>query len=278
MVTFYLHDSAPQASAAVRCLGNVMPHLKGRRGAAGGRQGSAGARGEDTVVLVPVGTRVWVAADELRAEPGPARGVSVDSPAPWGAEASAAGEAAEEEDEDAEDDDEDDSGYDSDDEGDDFEDDDDLREEPLVPPRGAAAARKSGLALLADLSAEGATVVAAAGGRGGRGNSQLDLDKPGSWRDRAEPGEPGQERRLLLELCSVADVGLVGPPNVGKSSLLVRDARAPFLLSTAALCGCFGRASQAEMMTFSCLDSSSQPFFFVEGVSSHRRPDPITIY
>lgn len=39
-----------------------MPHLKGRRGASGGKHGSAGARGEDTVVLVPIGTRVWVAA------------------------------------------------------------------------------------------------------------------------------------------------------------------------------------------------------------------------
>lgn len=56
------HSWCVQASSTVRCLSNVLPHLKGRRGARGGKQGSAGARGEDYTVLVPVGTRVWVSA------------------------------------------------------------------------------------------------------------------------------------------------------------------------------------------------------------------------
>ncbi len=65
------------------------------------------------------------------------------------------------------------------------------------------------------------------GGRGGRGNAALK-----STNDRvpnyAEHGEPGEEREIVLELHLVADVGLLGPPNAGKSTLLARDlAREP---------------------------------------------------
>ncbi|MFZ2509535.1 MAG: GTPase ObgE [Gordonia sp. (in: high G+C Gram-positive bacteria)] len=73
--------------------------------------------------------------------------------------------------------------------------------------------------LLADLVGEGTEFVVSAGGRGGLGNASL------ASRARKAPGfallgEPGEERALVLELKSVADVGLVGFPSAGKSSLV----------------------------------------------------------
>jgi GTP-binding protein len=100
----------------------------------------------------------------------------------------------------------------------------------LGVPVGTVVKDADGGAVLADLTVHGQTYIAARGGRGGRGNASYATSThqaPREW----QPGRPGDEKQLFLELKLIADVGLVGFPNAGKSTLISRISAARPLIA-----------------------------------------------
>jgi len=95
----------------------------------------------------------------------------------------------------------------------------------ILVPVGTIIIEKESGRILADLTEDGQAYVAAKGGRGGRGNVHFKSSTNRAPRI-AEPGEAGERKKLILELKLMADVGLVGYPNAGKSTLLSRLTKA----------------------------------------------------
>lgn len=88
-------------------------------------------------------------------------------------------------------------------------------------PRGTIVRDAESGEVIADLDHAGTRLIVARGGRGGRGNATYKTSTNQAPR-KTQPGEEGEERRLTLELHLVADVGLLGFPNVGKSTFISR--------------------------------------------------------
>src|SRR3954468_13179214 len=92
-----------------------------------------------------------------------------------------------------------------------------------VPPGTLIFVKSEGdeIQLLADLAVAGQRILVAKGGRGGRGNTRV-VSSTNRAPRRTEPGQPGEQKELRLQLKLIADVGLIGFPNAGKATLISR--------------------------------------------------------
>jgi GTP-binding protein len=189
-----------------RSLGHVGNLMRAGNGGNGGKERMQGKRGKTKVVEVPVGTVVWEEEErgEFSEEEDENIEVTRNMMANWGSSEPVC---------------DNDDDYDDDDYTDDNDSDDDEEELGYIKtahlrPRGY---RYGVWRVLADLSEHGDEFTLAKGGKGGKGNASFPVGKTAG---EYEPGEPGTERRVVLELKTLADVGFIGFPNAGKSTML----------------------------------------------------------
>jgi GTP-binding protein len=186
-----------EASRHVKGLGDLPFRIAAGNGGRGAAQGTQGKRGDEINIKVPVGTVVWkevvdeVEKDDVRIDAG-----DIDF-SKWGTSEPV-------------------SNFDGDDMVDGVGDEAELIPAPNMGdrPRGIY---KGTWDVLVDLDEHGSRLRLAKGGRGGKGNKSKPTGKLAGTRDL---GTEGEKLTVVLELKSVADIGLVGFPNAGKSTLL----------------------------------------------------------